>query len=65
MINHFFSIFILKITINENYSPLWADKNLKNVIINKKCVHKKYKINGLHSDYVLNFFQIFFNSVNN
>jgi len=42
-----------KITINENNFPLWANKNLKNLIINKKYAHKKYKISGLHSDYLI------------
>lgn len=29
IINHSFTTFIPKITINENYSPLWAKKTLK------------------------------------
>lgn len=32
IINHSFSIFVSKITIIENYSPLWTNKNLKNLI---------------------------------
>lgn len=52
IINHTFSLFVPKTKIFNNYSPVWADKNLRNLIIKKKLAHKKFKLFSSHDNYV-------------
>uniref|UniRef100_A0A2S2NJ55 Putative RNA-directed DNA polymerase n=1 Tax=Schizaphis graminum TaxID=13262 RepID=A0A2S2NJ55_SCHGA len=44
IIHHTFSLFVPKTKIFNNYSPVWADANLRNLIVEKKLAHKKFKL---------------------
>jgi hypothetical protein len=52
IIYHSFNLFVPKIKIYNNYSPVWANPKLRNLIIQKRCVHKIYKIYHSPANYI-------------
>jgi len=51
IIYHSFSLFVLKTKIYNKYSLIWANAELRDCIIKKKCAHKKYKLFPSDSNY--------------
>lgn len=52
IIYHTFSLFVPKTKIYSSYSPAWANAELRNLIIKKKCAHKKYKLSTSFANYM-------------
>lgn len=52
IIHHTFSLFVPKTKIFNNYSPVWADANLRNLIVRKKLAHKKFKLCSSPENYL-------------
>lgn len=44
IIYHSFNLFVPKTNIYNNYLPIWANAELRDFIIKKKCAHKKFKL---------------------
>jgi len=44
IIYHSFTLFVPKIKIYNKYSLIWANAELRDCIIKKKCAHKKFKL---------------------
>jgi len=52
IIYHTFNLFVPKTKIYNNYSPAWANAEPGNLIIKKKCAHKKYKLSTSFINYM-------------
>jgi hypothetical protein len=44
-------LFVPKTKIYNSYSPAWANTELRNLIIKKKCAYKKYKLSTFIANY--------------
>ncbi|KAL4126168.1 hypothetical protein QTP88_010394 [Uroleucon formosanum] len=52
IIYHTFSLFVPNTKIYNSYSPAWANAELRNLIVKKKCAHKKYKLSTSFANYI-------------
>lgn len=53
IIYHTFSLHVPKTKIFNNFSPVWANAELRKLIIDKKCAHKKFKLSHSQRDYLI------------
>lgn len=53
IIYHTFSLHVHKTKIFNNFSPVWANAELRKLIIDKKCAHKKFKLSHSQRDYLI------------